>query len=243
MDAGDTRIGGGARLLRTQVVTMLETILGHSAMTWGSSGFKRQLSSCCRFAPCSGVGRQYSVVTRSFSLWRANSGAAVRFVAFPARRRSQPLRPAGWRSRRSAPTSHRLMARPRPAQEKSEDRRREPARAVRDSLEQTYEAGIALTGTEVKSLRFSEGSIAEGLCRVNDGGVWLVDRTFPVQPRQPVQPRAERPRKLVPCRALAFSCCMVTVSSFTSSLRDTLVRSESFIVVDLIHWPAILSSG
>ena len=35
-------------------------------------------------------------------------------------------------------------------------------------LEQFFEAGIALTGTEVKSLRFGEGSIAESYAEVKD---------------------------------------------------------------------------
>ena len=41
-------------------------------------------------------------------------------------------------------------------------------------IEDTYEAGIALTGTEVKSLRFGEGSIAESYAEVRDNQVWLV---------------------------------------------------------------------
>ena len=39
-------------------------------------------------------------------------------------------------------------------------------------LEEFFEAGIALTGTEVKSLRFGEGSIAESYAEVRDGQVW-----------------------------------------------------------------------
>ena len=43
------------------------------------------------------------------------------------------------------------------------------------AIESTYEAGIALTGTEVKSLRTGEGSIAESYAEVKDGEVWLIN--------------------------------------------------------------------
>ncbi|TZG28035.1 SsrA-binding protein SmpB [Sphingomonas montanisoli] len=46
-------------------------------------------------------------------------------------------------------------------------------------LEEFFEAGIALTGTEVKSLRFGEGSIAESYAEVKDGQVWLVNANVP----------------------------------------------------------------
>ena len=47
------------------------------------------------------------------------------------------------------------------------------------SIDTVYEAGIALTGTEVKSLRFGEGSIAESYAEVNGTGVWLVNSNIP----------------------------------------------------------------
>jgi SsrA-binding protein len=40
-------------------------------------------------------------------------------------------------------------------------------------IEDTYEAGVALTGTEVKSLRAGRASLAEGFAQVSDGEVWL----------------------------------------------------------------------
>ena len=46
-------------------------------------------------------------------------------------------------------------------------------------IEETYEAGICLTGTEVKSLRFGEGSIAESYAEVKNGEVWLVNSNVP----------------------------------------------------------------
>ena len=46
-------------------------------------------------------------------------------------------------------------------------------------IEEVFEAGIALTGTEVKSLRFGEGSIAESYAEVKNGEVWLVNSNIP----------------------------------------------------------------
>ncbi len=40
-------------------------------------------------------------------------------------------------------------------------------------IEETYEAGLALTGTEVKSLRAGRASIGEAYARVENGEVWL----------------------------------------------------------------------
>lgn len=41
------------------------------------------------------------------------------------------------------------------------------------SVLDTYEAGIALTGTEVKSLRQGRASLAEAFATVDEGEVWL----------------------------------------------------------------------
>jgi SsrA-binding protein len=46
-------------------------------------------------------------------------------------------------------------------------------------IEDVYEAGIMLTGTEVKSLRFGEGSIAESYAEVKNGEVWLINSNVP----------------------------------------------------------------
>ncbi len=46
-------------------------------------------------------------------------------------------------------------------------------------IDQVFETGIALTGTEVKSLRFGEGSIAESYAEVKNGEVWLVNSNVP----------------------------------------------------------------
>ena len=40
-------------------------------------------------------------------------------------------------------------------------------------IEDTYEAGLVLTGTEVKSLRAGRASLTEGFAQISDGEVWL----------------------------------------------------------------------
>jgi SsrA-binding protein len=45
---------------------------------------------------------------------------------------------------------------------------------------ETFEAGVVLTGSEVKSLRSGGGSIAEAYARVNAGEVWLENANIPV---------------------------------------------------------------
>lgn len=46
-------------------------------------------------------------------------------------------------------------------------------------IDETFEAGIVLTGTEVKSLRFGEGSIAESYAEIRNGECWLVNSNVP----------------------------------------------------------------
>jgi SsrA-binding protein len=40
-------------------------------------------------------------------------------------------------------------------------------------IETTYEAGLVLTGTEVKALRAGRASLVDGFAQVTDGEVWL----------------------------------------------------------------------
>ncbi|MBW7945015.1 SsrA-binding protein SmpB [Sphingosinicella microcystinivorans] len=66
------------------------------------------------------------------------------------------------------------------------------------AIEDVFEAGIALTGTEVKSLRFGEGTIAESYAEVNGDEVWLINANIPEFShgnRFNHEPR--RPRKLL----------------------------------------------
>jgi SsrA-binding protein len=43
------------------------------------------------------------------------------------------------------------------------------------NIEDRYEAGIALTGSEIKSIRAGAVSLGEGFVTVRDGEVWLMD--------------------------------------------------------------------
>ena len=90
------------------------------------------------------------------------------------------------------------MARPRPESVKAKTVA-ENRRARYDyAIDSTVEAGIMLTGTEVKSLRFGEGSIAESYAEVKDGAVWLVNSNVPEYShgnRENHEPK--RPRKLL----------------------------------------------
>jgi len=91
------------------------------------------------------------------------------------------------------------MARPRHAEFDKVKTVAENRRARFDySIEETYEAGIALTGTEVKSLRFGEGSIAESYAEVSDAGVWLVNSNIPeFSHGNRFNHEPKRPRKLL----------------------------------------------
>ena len=65
-------------------------------------------------------------------------------------------------------------------------------------IEDKFEAGIALSGSEVKSLRFGEGSIAEAYAHVHDGEAWLINANIPEFShgnRHNHEPK--RPRKLL----------------------------------------------
>jgi SsrA-binding protein len=65
-------------------------------------------------------------------------------------------------------------------------------------IDDRCEAGIALTGTEVKSLRFGEGSIAESYAEVRGGEVWLVNANVPeFSHGNRFNHEPKRPRKLL----------------------------------------------
>lgn len=91
------------------------------------------------------------------------------------------------------------MARPKPLAFDKKKTVAENRRARYDyHIDETFEAGIALTGTEVKSLRFGEGSIAESYAEVKDGQVWLINSNVPEFShgnRHNHEPK--RPRKLL----------------------------------------------
>jgi SsrA-binding protein len=91
------------------------------------------------------------------------------------------------------------MARPRPQEFDKVKTVAENRRARFDYfIEQVYEAGLVLTGTEVKSLRFGEGSIAEAYAEVKDEAVWLVNANIPeFSHGNRFNHEPKRPRKLL----------------------------------------------
>ncbi|WP_025291373.1 SsrA-binding protein SmpB [Sphingomonas sanxanigenens] len=91
------------------------------------------------------------------------------------------------------------MARPKPATFEKVKTVAENRRARHDYfLEDFFEAGIALTGTEVKSLRFGEGSIAESYAEVKDGQAWLINANIPeFSHGNRFNHEPKRPRKLL----------------------------------------------
>ena len=91
------------------------------------------------------------------------------------------------------------MARPTHAQFDKKKVVAENRRARFDyHIEETLEAGIALTGTEVKSLRFGEGSIGESYAEVKNGEVWLVNSNVPeFSHGNRFNHEPKRPRKLL----------------------------------------------
>jgi SsrA-binding protein len=91
------------------------------------------------------------------------------------------------------------MARPQHAQFDKKKTVAENRRARFDyHIEDTFEAGIMLTGTEVKSLRFGEGSIAESYAEIRGGEAWLVNSNVPeFSHGNRFNHEPKRPRKLL----------------------------------------------
>ncbi|MGH6784297.1 MAG: SsrA-binding protein SmpB [Sphingomicrobium sp.] len=81
-----------------------------------------------------------------------------------------------------------------------------PLRVVADNrkarfhyqIGETFEAGIALTGTEVKSLRNGKATIAESYAGTRDGEIWLYNANIPEYLQASRFNHApKRPRKLL----------------------------------------------
>ncbi len=91
------------------------------------------------------------------------------------------------------------MARPRPVEFEKTKIVAENRRARYEYfLEQFFEAGIALTGTEVKSLRFGEGSIAESYAELKGDQINLINANIPeFSHGNRFNHEPKRPRKLL----------------------------------------------
>ena len=66
-------------------------------------------------------------------------------------------------------------------------------------IEDTYEAGIQLTGTEVKSLRAGQANIAESYASAENGGIFLINAYIPEYSNAGnfFQHNPRRPRRLL----------------------------------------------
>jgi SsrA-binding protein len=70
--------------------------------------------------------------------------------------------------------------------------------SFRYNLIERYEAGIVLTGTEVKSLREGKAQLKDSYAAVRDGEVWLIGAYIPPYgPASRENHDPERPRKLL----------------------------------------------
>ena len=91
------------------------------------------------------------------------------------------------------------MARPKPETFDKQKTVAENRRARFDYfIEDKFEAGIALSGTEVKALRAGEGGIAESYAEVRKGEAWLINANIPeFSHGNRFNHEPKRPRKLL----------------------------------------------
>jgi len=90
------------------------------------------------------------------------------------------------------------MARPRRAATKIKTVAENRRARYEYYIEETFEAGIMLQGTEVKALRIGEGSIAESYAEVKADEMWLVNANIPEYTQgNRFNHEPKRPRKLL----------------------------------------------
>ena len=91
------------------------------------------------------------------------------------------------------------MARPRPEEFNKVKTVAMNRRARFDyAIQDVFEAGIVLQGTEVKSLRFGDGSITESYAEVKGEEIWLVNSNIPeFSHGNRYNHEPKRPRKLL----------------------------------------------
>lgn len=67
------------------------------------------------------------------------------------------------------------------------------------AIEEKLEAGLVLTGTEVKSLRSGQANIAESYASPEKGEIWLINSAIPPYPQahEKLNHEERRPRKLL----------------------------------------------
>ncbi len=66
------------------------------------------------------------------------------------------------------------------------------------AIEETFEAGISLLGTEVKALRLGQANIAESYVAVENEEIFLINANFPIyEPASQFNHKPKRPRKIL----------------------------------------------
>src|SRR6185369_11075861 len=80
------------------------------------------------------------------------------------------------------------------------------------AIEDTIEAGIALTGTEVKSVRNGKSTIAESYADSKDGELWLINANIPEYLRATASTTSRSGRE---------SCCCIASRSTSCWARST----------------------
>ena len=67
---------------------------------------------------------------------------------------------------------------------------------------EVFEAGIVLTGSEVKSLRAGKATIAESYADARDGEIWLINSNIPEYLQAaPLQPSAQAAAQIAAARS------------------------------------------
>lgn len=91
------------------------------------------------------------------------------------------------------------MARPKPETFDKQNVVAENRRARFDyAIEDKYEAGLMLQGTEVKALRAGQASIAESYAEAKDGAIWMINANIPEYSHgNRLNHEPKRPRKLL----------------------------------------------
>ncbi len=93
------------------------------------------------------------------------------------------------------------------------------------SIEDSFEAGIVLTGTEIKSVRAGKVSLAEAYARIENGEAWLVGANIsPWETGNRYNHEPKRPRKL-----LLHKDQIVALLTRTKSKGLTLVPLKMYI--------------
>ena len=192
--------------------------LGFMAMG-GAAASRSPPTSRPRCAPNSRRRARAATMRRR---WRCRTGcfrSMTRCSPMPARGRPNTRSTgwAGWRRRPACRSRRRRRRRARgstrrwhmrglsdgpPARRDRHQGRRSSPRTARARYEyfidDVFEAGIALAGTEVKALRQGEGSIAETYAEVKDGQIWLVNANIPeFSHGNRFNHEPKRPRKLL----------------------------------------------